>query len=101
MGVYLKYFSKKQILILLAEDLIENKSKTLSKVWNFLNVSDFKISSVKNSNKSFYLQKIKNFFLPLAKIFRDSLLFKILIKSNFLKFLMKKSISNFYLPVKK
>ena len=76
MGVYLKYFSKKQILILLAEDLIENKSKTLSKVWNFLNVSDFKISSVKNSNKSFYLKKNKKFFLPLAKIFRDSLYLK-------------------------
>ena len=85
----------------MAEDLIENKSKTLSKVWNFLNVSDFKISSVKNSNKSFYLKKNKKFFLPLAKIFRDSLLFKILIKSNFLKFLMKKIYFKFLFTSKK
>ena len=47
-----------------------------------------------------FTQKNKN-FLPLAKIFRDSLLFKILIKSNFLKFLMKKIYFKFLFTVKK
>jgi hypothetical protein len=56
---WLKFFRKKQILIITSEDLFLNPQKECSKLFKFLGLPDYKLNSIENAFKGEYNKKIE------------------------------------------